>query len=172
MRKQAYKKWSKLYENIEQLDFNSIGGTALEVGSVKVNTVNLARIAYETNSSYTYLKLLESRILLCLKVLDVIRSIISRNIEKGLLPNYSLGLIKLASQYNTIGIIGLYETLQKFNFTYKDEFGNTYYTERGIDFAKEILSLINETKNNFIADKNYSVNIEQIPKYHTGDIAA
>jgi hypothetical protein len=26
--------------------FNSIGGTALEVGSIKVNTINLARIAY------------------------------------------------------------------------------------------------------------------------------
>jgi hypothetical protein len=43
------------------------------------------------------------------------------------LPNYNLGLIKLAAQYNTIGIIGLYEALQKYGFTYLDEFNNTYY---------------------------------------------
>ena len=34
--------------NIKDLGyFNSIGGSALKVGSVKVSTVNLARIAYE-----------------------------------------------------------------------------------------------------------------------------
>ena len=41
----------RLKSNIEDLGyFNSIGGTALKVGSVKVSTVNLARIALDTNS--------------------------------------------------------------------------------------------------------------------------
>lgn len=84
-------------------------------------------------------------------------------LKKGLLPNYSLGLIHLESQYNTIGIIGLYEALQKYNFVVKDEFGNTSYTDRGVDFAKEILQLINSIKDEFSADKDYSINIEQIP---------
>lgn len=143
--------------------FNSIGSSALEVGSVKVNTINLARIAYETSTPYAYLKMLESKVILCLKTLHIIRSIISRNIEKGLLPNYTLGLINLSNQYNTIGIIGLYEALQKFGFTYQDEFNNTFYTEKGLDFAKEVLSLINETKDEFVKDKNYSVSVEMIP---------
>ncbi len=141
------------------------------MGSVKVNTINLARIAYETNTPYAYLKLLESKVELCLKTLHVIRSIIARNIEKGLLPNYSAELIKLKSQYNTIGIIGLYEALQKYGFTYEDEFNNVYYTDKGIDFAKEILSLINEVKDDFVKDKDYSVNIEAVPKQHWGLVA-
>jgi anaerobic ribonucleoside-triphosphate reductase len=38
----------RLKSNIDELGyFNSIGGTALKVGSVKVSTVNLARIALE-----------------------------------------------------------------------------------------------------------------------------
>ena len=35
--------------------FNSIGGTALKVGSVKVSTINLARLALDTNSESEYL---------------------------------------------------------------------------------------------------------------------
>lgn len=38
----------RLKSDIKELGyFNSIGGTALEVGSVKVNTINLARLSYE-----------------------------------------------------------------------------------------------------------------------------
>ena len=41
----------RLKSNIKDLGyFNSIGGTALKVGSVKVSTVNLARIALDTSS--------------------------------------------------------------------------------------------------------------------------
>ena len=101
--------------------------------------------------------------MLCVKALDSVRHIIARNIEKGLLPNYSKEIINLKSQYNTVGIIGIYETLQKFKLTSKDEFGNTYYTDEGIEFAKLILSTITEVKNKFAEDKDYSINIEEIP---------
>jgi ribonucleoside-triphosphate reductase len=154
----------RLVSDVKNLGyFNSIGGSALEVGSIKVNTINLARIAYESETIVDYIKLLRDKVILCLKALDSVRSIISRNIEKGLLPNYTYNIMNMSSQYNTIGIIGIYETLQKYGMTYKDEFGYTYYTESGIDFAKEILSVINEEKNKFTSDKDYQANIEQIP---------
>lgn len=154
----------RLISDIKNLGYcNSIGGTALEVGSVKVNTINLARLAYENKTPFGYLKALESEVLLCLKTLDVIRSIIARDVEKGLLPNYSLGLINLKTQYNTIGVIGLYEALQKYDYVVKDEFGYSSYSDKGIDFAKEIFQLINSIKDEFVENKDYSVNIEQIP---------
>lgn len=148
---------------MEQLDFNSIGGTALEVGSVKVNTINLARLAYENETPFEYLKALEHKAVLCMKALHAVRHIIERNVDKGLLPNYSLKIINLKSQYNTIGVIGIYEALQKFGYTYQDEFGYTYYTEKGLDFAEEIFKLLISVKDDFSADKDYSINIEQIP---------
>ena len=40
------------YESRGMLDFNSIGGTALEVGSVKVNTINLVRLSYENDKDH------------------------------------------------------------------------------------------------------------------------
>lgn len=153
----------RLKSNIKELGyFNSIGGSALEVGSVKVNTINLARIAYE-HSSDKYMDALRSETELCLRVLDCVRHIIARNNEKGLLPNYALGIINMESQYNTIGIIGIYEVLQKYGYTYKDELGYTYYTDEGVEFAKRILQTIHEVKATFAADKDYMVNIEQIP---------
>ena len=154
----------RLVSDVKNLGyFNSIGGSALEVGSIKVNTINLARIAYESKTQDEYCESLRKYVILCCKTLHSIRHIIQRNIEKGLLPNYTHDLIHLKSQYNTIGIIGIYETLQKFNMTYRDELGYTHYTDEGIEFAKRILSVIDEEKNIFARDYDYSINIEQIP---------
>jgi ribonucleoside-triphosphate reductase len=67
----------------------------------------------------------------------------------------------MKSQYSTIGIIGIYETLQKYGDTYKDSLGYTHYTDDGIKYAVKILDTIKECVNNF--DCDYSINIEQVP---------
>ena len=73
----------RLVSDVENIGyFNSIGGSALEVGSVKVNTINLARISYE-NKKTEYLNALRDKVYLCLKALDVVRNIIKRNVDKG-----------------------------------------------------------------------------------------
>lgn len=154
----------RLVSDIKDLGyFNSIGGTALEVGSIKVNTINLARLAYSSTTPAELFANLKNAATLCLDTLDSVRHIIKRNIEKGLLPNYSKHIMNMASQYNTIGVIGIYETLQHFDMTSKDEFGNTFYTDEGLKFAEDILQTINTVKNNYIKDKDYSANIEEIP---------
>lgn len=143
---------------------NSIGGTALSIGSVKVNTINLVHIFYELGeeiSEKRYLTLLKKRATLCCKVLDRVRHIIQRNIEKGLLPNYCDGGIEMDKQYCTVGILGLYETMEKFKYIETDEFGNKYYTEQGMEFAGKIFDVLNETKDNFTSE--YSFNIESVP---------
>lgn len=96
----------RLLSDTSKLDgfINSIGGTALSIGSVKVNTINLMRIAYESNlNEEKYLDLLRDRAVLCCKTLDIVRHIIRRNIEKGLLPNYCDGGIEMSKQYCTLG---------------------------------------------------------------------
>jgi len=154
----------RLISDVKNLGyFNSIGGTALEVGSIKVNTINLARIAYENSTKEDYLGALKDLVILNLQALDCVRGIIERNIKKGLLPNYSKDVMSIESQYNTIGIIGVYEALQKFGYTNKDEFSNTFYSTDGIEFAKDILKMITDTKNDFGTNKDYQINIEEIP---------
>lgn len=154
----------RLKSNIEDLGyFNSIGGTALKVGSVKVSTINLARIAYESNTEQDYLVRLRHLVELDCKVLDVVRHILKRNVEKGLLPNFKYGLVDFEHLYNTIGIIGIYETMKRFGYTRVDEFGNTYYTEAADRFGKKIFDVIHKTKELFALDKDYKINLEQIP---------
>lgn len=154
----------RLISDVKNLGyFNSIGGTALEVGSIKVNTINLARLSYENATKEDYLTALKNKVVLCCETLDVVRDIIKRNVEKGLLPNYSYEIMNMSSQYNSIGIIGIYECLQKYGLTNVDEFGYVYYSEEGVKFAKEILAVITSTKNDFAKNKDYQINIEQIP---------
>ena len=134
----------RLKSNIEDLGyFNSIGGTALKVGSVKVSTVNLARLALEHETENDYLIALRDLVELDCKVLDVVRSIIRRDAEKGLLPNFTYGLVDFEHLYNTIGIIGIYETMKSFGYTREDEFGNVYYTGAADRFGKKIFDLFN-----------------------------
>ena len=155
----------RLKSNIEDMGyFNSIGGSALEVGSIKVNTINLAAISYSSDKD-KYFDELKSKTQLSLKVLDRVRHIIQRNVEKGLLPNYELEVINMDSQYNTIGIIGIYEVLQHYGMTYQDEDGNTFYSDEGVEFAKNILKTIHDEIDSFRKEEavNYMINIEQIP---------
>jgi len=154
----------RLKSNIEDLGyFNSIGGTALKVGSVKVSTINLARLALENKTEDEYLATLKEMVILNLKALDCVRGIIKRNVDKGLLRNFSLGIVDFAHLYNTIGFIGIYETMKTFGYIRKDEFGNTYYTENAESFGKKIFEVIHNTKNEFVKTVDYQINCEQIP---------
>ena len=155
----------RLKSNIEDLGyFNSIGGTALKVGSVKVSTVNLARLALEyPGDEDEYLIALKELVELDCKALDCVRHIIERNVEKGLLPNFSKGIVDFEHLYNTVGVIGIYETMKTFGYTREDELGNVYYTKEADAFGKRIFSMIHAVKDCFAADKDYKINIEQIP---------
>ena len=160
----------RLKSNIEDLGyFNSIGGSALKVGSVKVNTINLARLALENKTEKDYLFALKEMVILNLEALDCVRHIISRNVEKGLLKNFTLGMVDFEHLYNTIGFTGIYETMKTFGYTYVDDFGNTYYTEAAEKFGKKIFDVIRNTKDVFGLDKDYMINTEQIPGESAAD---
>ena len=145
--------------------FNSIGGTALKVGSVKVSTINLARLALDTTSEEEYLEELKNRTLVNIRALHVVRQIIKRNVEKGLLPNFNYGLVDFEHLYNTIGFIGIYETMKKFGYTTEDELGNVKYTEGAADFGEKIFKTMREVADNFLKEigADYMINTEQIP---------
>ena len=156
----------RLKSNVRDLGyFNSVGGTALKVGSVKVSTINLARIALDTNTKEEYLNELAIRTLCNVRALDIVRNIIKRNVEKGLLPNFSYKLVDFEHLYNTIGFIGIYETMKKFGCTTIDRFGNVCYTDEAAEFGKQIFDTMRGVADKFIADNHcdYMINTEQIP---------
>lgn len=143
--------------------FNSVGGTSLRVGSVCVSSINLARIAYRSKTEDEYIENLKDIVDINLKALDVIRHIIQRNIEKGLLPNYCDGLIDIDTQYSTTGVLGIYEALKTFGYIEVDEFGNTKYKDEAYRFGEKIFKTIHQLKDDFTKDKNYMGNLEAVP---------
>ena len=108
---------------------------------------------------------MKERLVSNLQALDCVRHIISRNVEKGLLPNFSHNLIDFDHLYNTVGFIGIYETMKKFKYIEKDELGNVFYTDKAYEFGKKIFETMRETIDEFINEYecNYQVNTEQIP---------
>ena len=163
----------RLLSDTQKLDafINSIGGTALSVGSCRVSTINLARIAYESElNKKKYIKILKDRVQLDCKALSSMRHILKRNIEKGLLPNYQDGAVELDKQFCTIGAIGLYETMDMFGLINTDELGNKSYSDEAVEFANEILDTMNEVKDNF--DCDFSFNIEMIPAENCAGVMA
>ena len=154
----------RLKSDIKDLGyFNSIGSTALRVGSVKVSAINLARIALETKTEEEYLNRLKHITEIDCKVLDIVRHIIERNVEKGLLPNFTHGLVDFEHLYNTLGVIGIFETIKTFGYIKLDEFGNTYYTKEADLFGEKIFKVMHDVKNEFMKGKDYKINLEAIP---------
>ena len=172
----------RLKSDVTDLYFNSIGGSALKVGSVKVCTLNIARLAYQatmqclpsnkdiiptsneiTDAEQNFLVRLRNLTELNLKILDAQRSIIERNVEKGLLPSFTSGLVDFEHLYSTVGINGIYEAIKTFGYTEVDEFGNTIYKDEAFKLGKRIFAVIRNCIDNFSLDKNYKFNIEQVP---------
>lgn len=156
----------RLISDTTQLDpfINSIGGTALSVGSVKVSTMNLEAIALEyPDNQEGFLERLTEIQDINMKALDCVRHIIQRNIEKGLLPNFSDGGMEMDKLYNTVGFLGLYEVMDIYGYINTDEVGFKTYSDDGIIFASKIFDVMNKNKENFTKDKNYKINIESVP---------
>lgn len=154
----------RLLSDTKKLDafINSIGGTALSIGSCRVSTINLVRIAYESKlNRKKYIEILRDRVTLNCKALYSMRHILQRNIEKGLLPNYQEGAVELDKQFCTIGGIGMYEVMDLFGLIETDELGNKSYSDKAVDFATQILATINDVKDNFTDE--FSYNLEMIP---------
>lgn len=162
----------RLVSNVNEVDkdvplgvCNSIGGTSLNVGSVKVNTINLARLAYESVDTDRFLNLVYYQTWAACKALDAQRNIIKRNIEKGLLPNFSSGLIHMERMFSTVGIIGLYEACEHFGLITKDQFGYVRYTDEAKKLGSKVFDIMHRTQGAFKRQYgcDYQFNIEQIP---------
>lgn len=142
--------------------FNSIGGSSLSIGSVKVITLNLVRCALEADTVEGFFDNIRDKSKTIYQALDIQRNIIKKNIAKGLYPLYSNGLMELRNQYSTIGINGIYEAIKQFGGISEDETG-FFYNEKGKEIALKIMKEIDKNNKEFVKDKDYTINMEQVP---------
>ncbi len=154
-------KFSVVREELRGMS-NSIGGSDLNIGSFKVVTINLPRIALETRNKEGFKELLVQKVSLVQKVLVGVRSLIVDRISQGVLPLYNLGLMSLDRQYGTIGITGFFEALEILGLVEYSSDG-TKYTNEGEQFGSEILDIICECNKVGLMKYGFSFNVEQIP---------
>ena len=148
----------RLISNKEMLDMaasvNSFGGSNVSVGSHRVITTNLHRIALEAENYDEYKKILDRRIEYCAKILKAHRLLIMKLADKGLQPFIKNGWINMNRMFSTYGMIGIVES----DYILKQKTKNN-----DIDYKEDILKFINE-KCKFYSDKyGFIYNIEQIP---------
>jgi ribonucleoside-triphosphate reductase len=135
---------------------NSFGaGGSISLGSHRVVTINLPRIALEAKDVDDFFVILDGRIKDAAKILKAHKALIKRLTDAGLQPFISNGWIKLDRMFSTFGIIGTYETASAL----EKRFGN----DGEIDIQGVVLKFFNERVMAYSKEFNIAGNIEQIP---------
>jgi ribonucleoside-triphosphate reductase len=138
-------------------------------GSVGVVTINLPRIGYMTDSKEEFFKQLDEQMDLAKESLVIKRDMLEKFSNKGLYPysNFYLAEVKnrfgeyWKNHFNTIGINGMNEALINF-------MGEDITSEKGHEFALEILEHMREKIGDYQEETGNIFNLEATPAESTG----
>jgi len=149
----------RLINNSEMLELasqsNSFGGASVSLGSHRVVTINMNRIALECESEENYYEILNNRLESTAKVLKSHKDLIKTLTDKGLQYFVKSGWIQLNRLFSTFGILGVYEA----NETLRKRFN----IDNNKDLIGEILIFFNNKVNQLSKEYNIIGNIEAIP---------
>ena len=137
--------------------FNSFGSGGVKIGSHRVCTINLPRLAHLSVDLEDFLVRLMEKIELAHDVLRVHRQTLQDEIDQGLLPLYTLGMMDLQTQFSTVGIIGFYEALEMLGYDLAEG------TENAIEAAQRVVEVMNKMNDEQSFKDGFMYNLEQIP---------
>jgi len=137
---------------------DSFGNGSLNLGSHRVVTLNLPRLALKANGSKdVFFKKLQQQLENARDLLIVHREdIIKRRINAGFLKFFKpLGWLNLSRYFSTIGIVGVYECnkLMGYDIT----------SEQGTNFTIDLLQYIEEFTKKTALEQNCMFNVEEVP---------
>ncbi|HNX03332.1 MAG TPA: ribonucleoside triphosphate reductase [Candidatus Cloacimonas sp.] len=133
-------------------------------GSIGVVTINLPRIGYLAKTEEEFFSLLEERLLLAKKSLEIKRKVLENFTEGGLYPYtkfYLKSIFERFQQYwknhfSTIGIIGMNEAMQNF-------MNENLGTKKAQAFALKIMDYLRKRLLEFQAETQNNYNLEATP---------
>lgn len=132
---------------------NSFGGSGLSLGSHRVVTINLRRIALECNSWEDYKDRLKERMNSAADILVAHRSLMKDMVDKDTQPFIKNGWLDLDKMFSTFGIMGYYEAANDL----KKKFGDD------VDYLSEMIAYIDYLSREFTKEKHNVFNVEEIP---------
>lgn len=136
--------------------FNSFGSGGTKIGSLSVVTLNLPRLAVESDGNVAnFLEQLKNKVELVAKINHTKRHIVKKRITNGNLPLYTLGFMDINTQYSTCGINGVNEAVEILRFDILKPDGQALVTD--------ILQTINEVNRKMQQRFKSPHNCEQTP---------
>jgi len=132
---------------------NSFGGSAISLGSHRVATLNLNRLALESESEEDFYTRLKERTLDATKILITHRELVKEILKKNPDVFFEAGWITMSKMFSTIGLAGYYEM----NENLQEKFNSD------TDYVFEALKVINKIATERSIEMNNAFNIEQIP---------
>jgi ribonucleoside-triphosphate reductase len=141
-----------------QFKVDTFGNGGMNVGSVRVVTINPVRIAIKSNGDQTiFFQKLQQQLENARDLLIVHREdIIKRRIDAGFLKFFKpLNWLNLKRYFSTFGIVGIYEM--------NKTMGYDITSEDGIKFTAEVLKYIEDFAIKSSNELGFSFNVEEIP---------
>lgn len=148
----------RLISDAEMMDMgsqsNSFGGSSVSLGSHRVITINMNRLAIEAHDYESYKDALKIKCRNAAKILYAHKKLIQLLTDEGLQPFISRGWIQMNRLFSTFGILGIYEAAK----TLKAKMDL-----QGVDVMGDSLEIINDLVG--VLSKEFGIigNIEQIP---------
>lgn len=146
-------------------NFNSIGGSDLSIGSTKVIDINYARVGYIARGDFEKAKQIVKELTELIQKIHFVHRerILKKNIERGLLPQYTHGLMNMDRQYATVGVASLEEFVWFMGGIDKDVNGELSYNDYGLKIASEITQYVNDLGKDTIDKYNFTQSQEVSP---------
>lgn len=135
--------------------FNSFGSGGVKIGSHRVCTINLPRLAHNSKDIDDFKSKLKYEMELAHDILIAHRQTLQSEIDNGLLPLYNLGFMDLKTQFSTVGIIGFYEAMSILGYDISEE--------SNIPIAQDIIKFMNDINDESSDRDGFLYNLEQIP---------
>lgn len=150
----------RLVNDMERMKFraDTFGNGGLNLGSHRVVTVNLPRIALKSEQDMEgFYQELSDALNVAIDLLRVHREeILQRRVDQGFLKFFNpLKWFKLDHMFSTIGVIGIYEMCYLMGIDIK--------TDDGIAFVTEVLNFIEDAAKQASVEQKHSFNVEEIP---------
>lgn len=147
---------------------DSFGNGGLNIGSHRVVTINLPRIALEVSTyddaEETFFEKLDCRLEQARDLLLIHREeILKRRVERGFLKFFDpkqVGWFSLDGMFSTFGINGVYEMCCYMGYDIK--------AEEGRNFVGKVLKYIEDYAKKVSKETGHSFNVEEIPAENTG----
>ena len=128
--------------------------------SIGVCTINMNRIAYESETREDFFNKLEYYMTLAKDSLEIKRKIVNKNLKSGLMPYTKRYLGTFDNHFSTIGLCGMHEACLNF-------LGQSIGTPEGKEFTIETLKFMRKVITRFQRETDNLYNLEATPAEST-----